>query len=157
LTDLECAARFLYLQKTAFGGIVMGQTFGVTRYGGARFDLTRLAPLLEEVHDRMTGVVIECLGWAEFIDRWDRQEMLFYLDPPYWNGESDYGKGVFGRADFAAPAKRLRRLKGTFVLSINDLPDVRKVFADFKLAPVSLTYTITGGRGTPAKELIIAG
>ena len=69
LTDLERAARFLYLQKTAFGGKAMGQTFGVTRYGGARFNLTRLAPLVEEVHERMAGVVIECLGWAEFIDR----------------------------------------------------------------------------------------
>ena len=105
----------------------------------------------------MAGVVIECLGWAEFIDRWDRKEMLFYLDPPYWNGESDYGKGVFGRADFAALAKRLRRLKGRFILSINDVPEVREAFSGFKLAPVSLTYTITGGKGTPAKELIITG
>ncbi len=157
LTDLERAARFLYLQKTAFGGKVMGQTFGVTKYGGARFNLTRLAPLLEEVHERMAGVVIECLGWEEFIDRWDRKGMLFYLDPPYWNVESDYGKGIFSRADFAALAKRLRRLKGRFILSINDLPEVREVFSGFKLAPVSLTYSITGGKGTPAKELIITG
>ena len=83
--------------------------------------------------------------------------MLFFLDPPYWNGESDYGKGVFSRADFAALAERLRRLKGRFILSINDLLDVRKVFAGFKLAPVSLTYTITSGTGTPARELIITG
>ena len=51
----------------------------------------------------------------------------------------------------------MRRLKGRFILSINDLPDVREVFAGFKLAPVSLTYSITGGSGTPAKELIITG
>ena len=129
LTDLERAARFLYLQKTAFGGKVTGQSFGVTKDGGARFNLTRLAPLLEEVHERMAGVVIECLGWAEFLDRWDRKGMLFYLDPPYWNGETDYGKGVFSRADFAALAKRLRRLKGRFILSINDLPEVREGFS----------------------------
>lgn len=30
LTDLERAARFLYLQKTAFGGKVTGQNFGVS-------------------------------------------------------------------------------------------------------------------------------
>lgn len=157
LTDLEPAARFLYLPKTAFGGKVTGQTFGVTKDGGARFNLTRLAPLLEEVHERMAGVIIECLGWPEFIDRWDRAGMLFYLDPPYWNGESDYGKGVFGRADFAALAKRLQRIKGDFILSINDVPEVRKAFSGFRLAPVSLTYTVTSGKGTPAKELIVTG
>ena len=105
----------------------------------------------------MAGVVIECLGWAEFIDRWDRKEMLFYLDPPYWNGESDYGKGVFSRDDFAALADRLRRLKGRFILSINDVPGVRAAFSGFKVAPVSLTYTVTSGKGTPARELIISG
>ncbi len=157
LTDLERAARFLYLQKTAFGGKVTGQSFGVTKEGGARFNLTRLGPVLEEVHERMAGVVIECLGWAEFIDRWDRAGMLFYIDPPYWNGETDYGKGIFGRSDFAALARRLRRLKGTFILSINDLPEVREVFSDFRLAPVSLTYSVNGGKGTPAKELIVTG
>lgn len=155
LTDLERAARFLYLQKTAFGGKVTGQTFGVTKDGGGRFNLTRLAPLLEEVHERMAGVVIECLAWAEFIDRWDREGMLFYLDPPYWNGETDYGKGIFSRADFAALAERLRQLRGTFILSINDLPEVREVFSGFKLSPVSLTYTITSCGATPARELII--
>jgi hypothetical protein len=41
--------------------------------------------------------------------------------------------------------------------SINDLPDVRAVFPGSKLAPVSLTYMITSGKGTPAKELIITG
>ncbi len=105
----------------------------------------------------MAGVIIECLGWAEFIDRWDRKGMLFYLDPPYWNGETDYGKGVFSRADFAALAKRLRRLKGRFILSINDLPEVRETFSGFKRAPVSLTYTISDRGSTAAKELIISG
>ena len=33
LTDLERAARFLYLQRTAFGGKVEGRNFGVTMSG----------------------------------------------------------------------------------------------------------------------------
>lgn len=96
-----------------------GWTFGIDKDGGARFNLTRLAPLLEEVHERMAGVIIDCLGWTEIIDRWDRKGRLFYLDPSYWDGETDYGKGVFNQADFAALADRLRRLKGRFILSIN--------------------------------------
>jgi len=44
-----------------------------------------------------------------------------------------------------------------FILSINDLPEVREVFSGFKRSPVSLTYAIHGGKGTPAKELIVAG
>ena len=85
LTDLERAARFLYLQRTAFGGKIEGRNFGVTFDGRpARFDVTRLGSILEAVHDRLSGVVIERLPWDRFIPRYDRPGTLFYLDPPYY-------------------------------------------------------------------------
>ena len=37
LTDIERAARFLYLQRLAFGGKVVGRTFGVSTTTSARF------------------------------------------------------------------------------------------------------------------------
>ena len=46
LTDLQRAARFLYLQKTSFGGKVSGQNFGVSKDRGGRFDFTKIAPML---------------------------------------------------------------------------------------------------------------
>ena len=61
LTDLERAARFLYLQRLGFGGKVAGRSFGVDSSGPSRFDVTRLGPVLEEIHSRLAGVVIECL------------------------------------------------------------------------------------------------
>ena len=155
LTDLERAARFIYLQKTTFGGKVAGRSFGVNKDGGARFNLTRLAPLLEEVHERLSGVVIERLGWVEFIARYDRPGMLFYLDPPYFGGECDYGKGVFSADDFSRMAEVLAGIRGTFLLSINDRPEIREAFKAFRLEEVSLTYSVGGGKGTPAKELVI--
>lgn len=44
LTDLERAARFLYLQCLAFGGKVSGRSFGVDTTGPARFNISRLGP-----------------------------------------------------------------------------------------------------------------
>ncbi len=64
LTDLERAARFLYLQRTAFGGKVSGRNFGVARDRPARFNLSTLEPMLEDLHTRLSGVVIECLDWT---------------------------------------------------------------------------------------------
>ena len=57
LTDLERAARFLYLQRTAFGGKVVGRTFGTSTTSPARFDITKLGSMLEEVHERLAGRV----------------------------------------------------------------------------------------------------
>lgn len=156
LTDLERAGRFLYLQRLAFGGKVAGQNFGVSRDGPSRFNLTRLAPMLEEAHERLAGVVIENLDWLEFIERYDRPGTLFYLDPPYYGSEGDYGRALFDRDQFALMADRLGRLKGRFILSINDVPQIRELFSGFDMEGAELNYSISAGTGTKAKELIIS-
>ena len=156
LTDLERSARFIYLQRLAFGGHVAKRTFGVDVQSPARFDVTKLVPLLEAIHDRMAGVVIERLPWSDFIARYDRPGTLFYLDPPYYGNEKDYGANLFSRDEFTAMADRLRALKGTFILSLNDRPEVREIFADFDLEPVQTTYTVaSGSNAKSAGELII--
>lgn len=155
LTDLERAVRFIYLQRTAFGGKVSGRNFGVNKSGGGRFNLTRLALVLEDIHERMAGVVIECLDWKAFITRYDREGMLFYLDPPYFGNEADYGEGVFRLGDFEVMARLLAGIKGRFILSVNDRPDVRAIFKGFPAREVSLLYSVGGGAGSAAKELII--
>ncbi|MDP2325919.1 MAG: DNA adenine methylase [Gammaproteobacteria bacterium] len=109
-------------------------------------------------HDRLAGVTIECLPWAEFIARYDKPRTLFYLDPPYWGGERDYADGLFDRAEYTRMAEVLSGLHGRFILSINDVPAIRKAFAGFNMRKVTVTYTLAGGRKAPrAGELIITG
>lgn len=155
LTDLERAARFLYLQRIAFGGKVSGRSFGVSPGMPGRFDVGKLAPMLEAINDRLSGVIIENLGYDEFITRYDGPSVLFYLDPPYWGSEGDYGAGSFARADFARLAATLEGIRGRFVLSINDRPEVRRIFAAFDQETVSLTYTIGSGAPKEVGELVI--
>ncbi len=157
LTDLERAARFLYLQRTAFGGKVSGRNFGVSKDRPGRFNLTTLEPMLEDLHVRLAGVVIECLDYADFIRRYDSADTLFYLDPPYWNCETDYGKDMFSRASFEAMAEQLAAIKGRFIMSINDTPEVRELFAAFEIMEVSTTYSVAkqaAGSGK-VRELVV--
>lgn len=156
LTDLERAARFLYLQRLAFGGKVSGRSFGVDPRSAAGFNLTTLEPLLADIHYRLAGVTIECLDWLAFIDRYDRPETLFYLDPPYHGSEGDYGRELFARDQFALMAERLACLKGRFILSINDVPEIRSLFGRFAFEEVGLRYSVAGGAGVAARELIIS-
>jgi DNA adenine methylase len=58
--------------------------------------------MLEELHERLAGVIIERLPWRAFLARYDTPETLFYLDPPYYGSEGDYGPGLFSPADFVA-------------------------------------------------------
>jgi DNA adenine methylase len=158
LTDLERAARFLYLQRLAFGGKVAGRNFGVDARSPARFDITKLQSMLEEVHERLAPVTIERLPYADFIRRYDTPETLFYLDPPYWDCENDYGEGVFERADYERLAEQLSGISGQFILSINDTPGAREVFGRFHLDTAEVTYTIataSTGKGKRVGELIV--
>jgi DNA adenine methylase len=158
LTDMQRAARFLYLQRLAFGGKVGGtRSFGVAPGRGGRFDVSKLIPMLEDVHERMTGVIIERLDWRKFITRWDRPDTLFYLDPPYYGCEKDYGPDVFSRDDFAEMAELLGSIKGRFILSINDHSDIRQAFAAFHQEKVRVKYTIGGGSAVKdVGELVLA-
>ncbi|MDK4806099.1 MAG: DNA adenine methylase [Novosphingobium aromaticivorans] len=157
LTDLERAARFLYLQKLAFGGLVATRRFGVDTNGGARFDVAKVGPLLEAAHERLSSVVIERLPWADFLTRYDRPGTLFYLDPPYYGCENDYGRDLFDRTQFAQMADHLRTLKGRFLLSLNDHPDVRRIFEGFTIDPVPVRYTVGGmSRSKVVGEVIIS-
>lgn len=156
LTDLERAARFLYLQRLAFGGKVNGRNFGVDTHSPSGFNILKLASLLETIHERLAGVTIENLDWHQFLVRYDRAGALFYLDPPYFGCENDYGPGLFDRDCFARMAEALAGLKGRFILSLNDRPEVRKLFSRFKIEPVALKYTIGGGKkARDAAELLI--
>lgn len=157
LTDLERAARFLYLQRTAFGGKVTGQNFGVSVSTSARFDVSKLGSMLEDIHERLAGVVIECLPFAKLISTYDRPGTLFYLDPPYWDCETDYGDGVFSKADFTFMAAQLASIKGRFILSLNDTAEVRGIFKRFNIEAVETNYSLNGAKQAKAAEVIITG
>lgn len=159
LTDIERAARFLYLQRQAFGGKVVGRHFGVSSTNPARFNLAQLRSSLAVIRDRLQPVVIERLPYGDFIKRYDRPGMLFYLDPPYFNCEGDYGPGVFAREDFERLSAQLGQIRGKFLLSINDTPGARAVFSSFQMQSVEVTYTVSTaatGKGKKVGELSIS-
>ena len=89
LTDIQRAAQFYYLQKMSFGGKVEGRSFGVATTSAPRLNLTRIEEELSAAHVRLSRVVVENLGYADCIRRYDRAHTFFYVDPPYYNCETD--------------------------------------------------------------------
>lgn len=153
LTDIDRAARFFFLQKLAFAG-KPGGTFGISPAGPSRFSARRAAAILAAAHARLDRVHIDCLPYQDFIARWDRPKTLFYLDPPYWGVESYYGRGLFERPDFERLADQLRRIRGRFILSINDVPEIREMFAWARIEEEPVNYTVSGTKAV--MELVIS-
>jgi DNA adenine methylase len=152
LTDIQRAARFFYLQKSAWGGKVAGQTFGVDKGGFRGINLLRLEEDLSAAHLRLHRVVIENLPWHSCVDRYDGAGTLFFFDPPYWKTEG-YG-GPFDLAEYEALAERMARMKGRAILTINDHPEMRSLFDRFGGKSVGINYSIGGTRRAPRQERI---
>lgn len=141
LTDIERAVRYYYSMCGGFAGrqdsvFVMGTT------RKPKFRKEFIEKRIQEANHRLSGVVIENLGYSDVINRYDRDYTFFYIDPPYYNCENDYGKGVFSKTDFKLIAELLRTIKGKFLLSLNDLPEVREIFHGFKIEEVEVHYSV---------------
>ncbi len=153
LTDVQRAARFFYLQKNAYAGLVRKRKFGYSVAEPSRFNPERVPELIEETHKRLARVQIEQLPYQEVLKRYDRPATLFYLDPPYY-GRKLYNFN-FAEADFIELAKRLCDLHGKFILSLNDVPEVRRIFHRFYLREIELAYTAQQTAGKRFRELLI--
>jgi DNA adenine methylase len=102
---------------------------------------------------RLLDVQIECLPYEQILKRYDRPTTFFYLDPPYF--KKPYYMFNFEERDFAQLAERLLSLKGKFLLSINDHPEIRKVFANFRTEEISFYYSIQKHPARRYTELLI--
>lgn len=153
LTDVQRAARFFYLQKNAYAGLVRKRKFGYSVTEPSRFNPESVPHLIEETHKRLARVQIERLPYEQVLKRYDRAATLFYLDPPYF-GRKLYNFN-FTEADFVELSNRLARLQGKFVLSLNDVPEVRGIFREFHLREIELAYTAQQAAGKRFRELLI--
>ncbi|MFN3987572.1 MAG: DNA adenine methylase [Rhodocyclaceae bacterium] len=154
LTDIQRAARFYYLQRLAFGGKIVGQTFGTTTTSSARFNLTRIEDELSAAHLRLSQTTIEHLPWVTCVERYDRPHTLFYLDPPYW-GTTGYGV-EFELANYSRMAALAKSIKGRMLVSVNDIPEMHQAFAGLQIERLAIRYTVGGsGKSVPAGELLI--
>jgi DNA adenine methylase len=154
LTDVQRAARFFYLQKNDFGGLIVNRNYHYCIARPPNFNPGSLPELIENTHKRLKRVQIENLPYAEILKRYDRPKTLFYLDPPYWDRK--LYRFNFAAQDFVKLEEDLHRLRGRFILSLNDVPEVRKLFRRFFLCELELHYTVQQQAGKRYRELLIA-
>ena len=116
--------------------------------GKSRLNLFTLEETLETAWRRLAQVQIECLDFRDLIPRYDRPHTLFYLDPPYWDIVGY--EHNFVEQDFVDLGKTLAGIKGRFLMSINDTPEVREIFNRFRIEEVTLKYSM--GKGLCSRD-----
>jgi DNA adenine methylase len=153
LTDIQRAARFFFLQKVDYGGLVAHRNFALQVVQSTHWSPSRIPGLIDNTARRLQNAQIEALPYQQIIRKCDRESTFFYFDPPY------YGKKLyqfnFEKKDFQELAGLLAGLKGKFILSLNDVPEVRDIFRDFRMQPIQLAYSAQQKVGRRYSELMI--
>ena len=151
LTDIQRAARYLYLQQSCYGGRCNNRTWSANTSGVGNMSLLNMQHVIEEAWMRLAHAQIECMDFREFIPRYDREYTCFYADPPYWG--LPYYNYNFVERDFVDLARLLAGIKGGFVMSINDTPEIREIFGAFTIEEIRFKYT-AGARTAGSADIL---
>lgn len=107
---------------------------------------------------RLKGVKILNQDYSKVIKKYDSPKTFIYLDPPYEHssgkeGESDYKYYVNPQDVYDV----LQGLKGKFMLSYNDSPNIRKIFSKYNVRTIKTKYSGEARKGgtRDITELII--
>ncbi len=154
LSDVQRAARFFFLQKNCYGGLVNKQNYAVSVQDGSNYNPKRLPEQLAKAHERLLGVQLECLPYQAILKRYDRPSAFFYIDPPYF--KLKHYKFNLEDQDYVEMATLLKGIKGKFLLSLNDTPEVRTIFSAFRISGITLAYSSQPQAGRKYKEVLIS-
>lgn len=91
--------------------------------------------------DRLKNTTILNKDFRKVIKQYDSPKTFFYLDPPYEKSEE---QGVYENLEkFITPQDvfdSLKNIKGKFLLSYNDSPNIRKIFNKYNIKKVKTRY-----------------
>jgi DNA adenine methylase len=152
LSDVQRAHRFYYLIMAGWGGELNYPRFQTSVFdggGGNRLvgALRTLKSRLKPVHERLSTVLIECLDWRECIERYDRDGVLAYIDPPYPGNGCNYKHNMRDWTEHRELAARLHRAKFKWIYSSYDSPEVRDMFCDLDILEVSSASGMIAKKG----------
>lgn len=130
IPDFNLAVKYGIMLRHAFSGISndkqCGYSYSAKSYiDGKKCPEPKSQMLIRKVKDqylvdKLSKVkAFECLDFEDHINKYDSEETLFYLDPPYYSTEHQYYRGAehFGKSGHQRLADVLKNIKGKFILS----------------------------------------
>lgn len=121
LPDVRRAAYYYALIRYSYAA-------GTSTFGSQPHAMWNNFPLIESAAGRLQKVVIENKDCVKLIRQYDRPESFFYCDPPYYNADQYYEAVSSDGFDHAGLADALLGIKGKFLLSYNDCPEIQALY-----------------------------
>jgi len=146
LGEINRAVMFYYLLKLVFGGRFdrKKKSFCVPNDGRKNINYDKFPDEFLELHERLKNVYIEKEDYKYILKKYDRHDGLFFLDPPYLDTtEHNYGVN-FNIEEYSLLKSKLDDIKGKFILTCNDKPELRQLFKDYNIKDNKVHYSVSG-------------
>lgn len=142
---IDKLASNIYTLCNTFGNIGFGEIY-------TDIDLTNKLKKIPQYADYMKNTIVTKGDWTSTL-KYDSPDTFFFIDPPYEKSEGIYKDYV---VDYNDMSERLKKIKGKFMLTLNDSKNIRDTFSSFNIRGISVKGKGNKGIGiSTRKELII--
>lgn len=168
LSDVEKAARIVYLNKTCFNGLYRVNSLGFFnspygKYKNPKICDEELIYRLSEYFNK-NDIKIFCQDYKETLKEAKKGDFV-YLDPPYmpisisssFTGYTENGFSYKCQEELRDECVKLKERGVSFIQSNSDCPEIRELYKDFKIISVEAKRNINskGDKRGPVGEVLI--
>ena len=159
LSEFERAVRFFVLNRITFSGVVDSGGYSQSAYE-KRFTESSIERV-KNISPYLSGVKITNGDYTDALFQ-DGDNVLIFLDPPYWKATQSKLYGVRGELhttfDHAQFAENMRKCPHKWLITYDDSPTIRELFDFAETQEWTLQYGMNNYRKKSAargKELFI--
>lgn len=147
---IDLAFSTFFLNRTNRSGIITGGVIGGKAQSGewkldARFNKEDLVERIEKIGRYSSRIELFNLDAAKFIDHVTPRlstKSLIYLDPPYYvKGNSLLYANFYDEQDHAFIARKVAGLKNHWVVSYDNVEEIRKLYTPFREVVYGISYS----------------
>lgn len=144
--DLRKAVAYFFLLKTAHNtcprspGNFRSGSKEIKSLFNPNFDL-------EPYRQKLVNVVVENLDFQAVIEKYDKEDAFFFVDPPYaFDGADALYEESLTPEDHLRLKDCLSKTTGKWLITYNDCAFVRDLYKEFNLHEARFSYNTTAGK-----------
>lgn len=146
---LEVALATFFLNRTNRSGILKAGVIGGKEQKGkwkldARFNKKDLIKRIQLIGTYKRKIHVSNLDAVDFLlDKKNSlpQNSLIYLDPPYYVKGAELYRNFYQHDDHVKIANTLRSIPLPWIVSYDNVSEIKEIYHDFNMADYSLSYT----------------
>lgn len=147
-TDNNRLIQLIHKWCSSFSATGRGKLYSIPSHINKLLDL-------DDYQERMKNTTILNQDYKKVINKYDSKDTFFFIDPPYEESNQLYSDSAM---DYNELRDILKKIKGKFILTLNDSKNIRDIFSDFNISKIFIKIYLTDSKrigGSRRNELLI--